>query len=59
MSDKTLDGLNEARNRAWHEAKAIMDRASDEKRAPSAEERAATDTCISPTSTLLIHRSRV
>jgi HK97 family phage major capsid protein len=43
MSDKTLDGLNEARNRAWHEAKAIMDRASDEKRAPSAEEREATD----------------
>jgi HK97 family phage major capsid protein len=43
MSDKTLDGLNEARNRAWHQAKEIMDRASDEKRAPSAEEREATD----------------
>lgn len=43
MSDKMLDGLTEARNRAWHQAKEIMDRAADEKRAPSAEERAATD----------------
>lgn len=43
MSDKTVSGLTEARNRAWNEAKAIMDRAADETRAPSAEERAATD----------------
>lgn len=43
MSDKTASGLTEARNRAWNEAKAIMDRAADETRAPSAEERAATD----------------
>jgi HK97 family phage major capsid protein len=43
MSDKMLDGLTEARNRAWNSAKEIMDRAADEKRAPSAEERQATD----------------
>lgn len=43
MSDKTIEGLIEARNKAWHQAKEIMDRASDEKRAPSAEEREATE----------------
>ena len=43
MSDKMLNGLAEARNRAWNSAKEIMDRAADEKRAPSAEERQATD----------------
>jgi HK97 family phage major capsid protein len=43
MSDKMLEGLTEARNRAWNSAKEIMDRAADEKRAPSAEERQATD----------------
>lgn len=43
MSDKTIAGLTEARNRAWHQAKEIMDRAAEEQRAPSAEERASTD----------------
>jgi HK97 family phage major capsid protein len=43
MSLETINGLIEARNRAWHQAKDIMDRASAEKRAPSAEEREATD----------------
>jgi HK97 family phage major capsid protein len=43
MSIDSLAGLTEARNKAWNAAKEIMDRAAGEKRAPSAEEREATD----------------
>jgi HK97 family phage major capsid protein len=41
--EDTVNKLVEARNRAWSAAKEIMDRAADEGRAPSAEEREATD----------------
>lgn len=40
---ETVDKLIEQRNRAWNQAKEIMDRAAGEGRAPSAEEREATD----------------
>lgn len=41
--EDTVNKLVEARNRAWSAAKEIMDRAADEGRAPTAEERESTD----------------